>query len=77
MTSRKQSQHSRNSKHILMRHSRNRSASNGRSKDDCNFKETGRAILHEINNSMKEMKSEMLALKLELSETKMELSHVK
>ena len=66
MTSHKQSQPSSN-----------RSAGNGRSKDDCNFNETDRAILHEINNSMKEMKSEMLALKLKLSETKMELSHVK
>ena len=68
MTSRKQNQRSSN-----------RSASNGigRSKEDCNFNETDRSILYEINNSMKEMKNEMLALKLELNETKLELFHVK
>ena len=56
--------------------SSNRSANNGRSKEDCNFNETDRSILYEINNSKKEMKSEMLALKLDLNETKLELSHV-
>ena len=66
MTSRKQSQRSRN-----------RSAINGRSKEDCTSNETNRSILYEINNSMREMKNKMLALKLELNETKLELSHVK
>ena len=66
MTSRKQNQRSSY-----------RSASNGRSKENCNFNETVRSFLYEINNSMKEMKSKMLALKLEFNETKLELSHVK
>ena len=53
MTSRKQNQRSSN-----------RSASNGigRSKEDCNFNETDRSILYEINNSMREMKSLLSSL---------------
>jgi len=67
----------RNAKSLRRRSRTNSISSNHSTEDQNRFNVHDRAILNEINDSIKELKEEISILKLELCEAKNEIAHVK